>query len=300
MPSRLAVAGLSMTTGAPSNSRRPASGWMVPEMIFTRVDLPAPLSPSSATTSPACTVKSTSRRASTAPKLLDRPSMASTGGLPRAAGPARETASASGRSLMAPLYRRRHPFSSWKEFFVSENPPAILQFAPRSEPGASERAAAAVNDSDHSSRIGPSLGTIRKAKGWTLKQFSDVTGVSVATLSKVENDQAGLSFGTVLKIVNSLGMTFEELLSAGAGEAGRGRRAVNRAGSGVRLATRQYDYEIFAAELVAKRMVPLITRVKARTTADFPHLLGHAGEEWIYVLKGAVEFHTEYYAPVVL
>jgi len=201
---------------------------------------------------------------------------------------------------MAPLYRRRHPFSSWKEFFVSENPPAILQFAPRSEPGASERAAAAVNDSDHSSRIGPSLGTIRKAKGWTLKQFSDVTGVSVATLSKVENDQAGLSFGTVLKIVNSLGMTFEELLSAGAGEAGRGRRAVNRAGSGVRLATRQYDYEIFAAELVAKRMVPLITRVKARTTADFPHLLGHAGEEWIYVLKGAVEFHTEYYAPVVL
>jgi transcriptional regulator with XRE-family HTH domain len=141
---------------------------------------------------------------------------------------------------------------------------------------------------------------IRKARGWTLKQFSDVTGVSVATLSKIENDQAGLSFGTVLKIVNSLGMTFEELLSAGTGEGGRGRRVVNRAGSGVRLATSQYDYEIFATELVAKRMVPLITRVKARAVADFPRLLGHAGEEWIYVLRGAVEFHTEYYAPVVL
>ena len=157
-----------------------------------------------------------------------------------------------------------------------------------------------MNDGDHSPRIGPSLGMIRKAKGWTLKQFSDVTGVSVATLSKVENDQAGLSFATVLKIVNSLGMTFEELLSAGAGEGGRGRRVVNRAGSGVQLATSQYGYEIFATELVAKRMVPLITRVKARAIAEFPHLLGHAGEEWIYVLKGAVEFHTEYYAPVVL
>jgi transcriptional regulator with XRE-family HTH domain len=140
---------------------------------------------------------------------------------------------------------------------------------------------------------------IRKAKGWTLKH-SDATGVSVATLSKIENDQAGLSFGTVLKIVSSLGMTFEELLSPGAGEGGRGRRAINRAGSGVRLATSQYDYEVFATELVAKRMVPLITRVKARTIADFPHLLGHAGEEWNYVLKGAIEIHTEYYAPVIL
>lgn len=157
-----------------------------------------------------------------------------------------------------------------------------------------------MNDGDHNPRIGPSLGMIRKAKGWTLKQFSDVTGVSVATLSKVENDQAGLSFSTVLKIVSSLGMTFEELLSPNAGEGGRGRRAVNRAGSGVRLGTSQYDYEIFATELVAKRMVPLITRVKAHTIAEFPRLLGHAGEEWIYVLKGAVEFHTEYYAPVVL
>jgi transcriptional regulator with XRE-family HTH domain len=170
----------------------------------------------------------------------------------------------------------------------------------RSKAGAIGCAAAQVNDSDHSPRIGPSLGMIRKAKGWTLKQFSDATGVSVATLSKIENDQAGLSFGTVLKIVSSLGMTFEELLSPGAGEGGRGRRAINRAGSGVRLATSQYDYEVFATELVAKRMVPLITRVKARTIADFPRLLGHAGEEWIYVLKGAIEIHTEYYAPVIL
>src|SRR5262245_18577612 len=106
MPSRLAVAGLSMTTGWPSNSRRPASGWMLPAMIFTRVDLPAPLSPSSATTSPAFTAKSTSRRASTAPKLLDRCSTARIGGLPRAGPAAGDAAGASSRSLIVPLYRR--------------------------------------------------------------------------------------------------------------------------------------------------------------------------------------------------
>jgi hypothetical protein len=75
-------------------------------MIFTSVDLPAPLSPSNATTSPAFTAKSTSRKASTAPKLLDRPSTARIGGLPGAILASGEPAGASSRSLMTPLYRR--------------------------------------------------------------------------------------------------------------------------------------------------------------------------------------------------
>src|SRR4051812_9359440 len=45
----------------------------MPEMALISVDLPAPLSPTSATTSPAPTSKSTSVRASTAPKRLVTP-----------------------------------------------------------------------------------------------------------------------------------------------------------------------------------------------------------------------------------
>src|ERR671924_408921 len=54
----------------------------MPAIVFTSVDFPAPLSPTSATTSPAWTSKSTSLSAWTGPKLLLTPSRDRTGVLP--------------------------------------------------------------------------------------------------------------------------------------------------------------------------------------------------------------------------
>src|SRR2546429_9777597 len=51
----------------------------MPPTHLTSVDFPAPLSPTSAVTSPAYTVKSTSRRTCTAPKLLLIPRSSSRG-----------------------------------------------------------------------------------------------------------------------------------------------------------------------------------------------------------------------------
>src|SRR5262245_39174691 len=51
----------------------------MPEMILISVDLPAPLSPTSATTSPAYTSKSTWSSACTAPKRLETPLVSSSG-----------------------------------------------------------------------------------------------------------------------------------------------------------------------------------------------------------------------------
>src|SRR5215467_11399736 len=66
-------------TSRPSKMYRPVSaGWM-PAMVLTSVDLPAPLSPTRPTTSPAWTSKSTSVRAWTAPKCLLMPFSSSTG-----------------------------------------------------------------------------------------------------------------------------------------------------------------------------------------------------------------------------
>src|SRR5687767_7329682 len=53
----------------------PASGWCAPERTFISVLLPAPFSPTSATTSPALTRRSTPPSASVAPNRLTTPSM---------------------------------------------------------------------------------------------------------------------------------------------------------------------------------------------------------------------------------
>ena len=53
-------------------------------------------------------------------------------------------------------------------------------------------------------------------------------------------------------------------------------------------------------DLRRKRMVPTVTRVRARSIEEFGELVHHPGEEYIYVLQGPVEIHTEFYEPVVL
>src|SRR5918999_5521937 len=79
MPRRAASLGPWMFTSWPSKRISPLSnGWM-PAMHLISVDLPAPLSPTSAMTSPWDTWKSTSNSAWTAPKLLETPTSSRTG-----------------------------------------------------------------------------------------------------------------------------------------------------------------------------------------------------------------------------
>src|SRR3954471_11978404 len=68
-----------MWTGSPAKRTSPESaGWM-PAMHLISVDLPAPLSPTSAITSPAPTSKSTSVSACTEPKLFEMLFISSSG-----------------------------------------------------------------------------------------------------------------------------------------------------------------------------------------------------------------------------
>ena len=67
IPSRCAVCGSPIRRGSPSIRRRPSSGWITPVRIFTRVDLPAPFSPTSAWTDAFSIPKLTSVTACTPP-----------------------------------------------------------------------------------------------------------------------------------------------------------------------------------------------------------------------------------------
>src|ERR1019366_4732460 len=70
MPRSCAASGVSRALGRPPNSIVPASGLYAPERILSRVDLPAPFSPSRPCASPGATSSDTSSRASTPGKRL--------------------------------------------------------------------------------------------------------------------------------------------------------------------------------------------------------------------------------------
>lgn len=47
-------------------------------------------------------------------------------------------------------------------------------------------------------------------------------------------------------------------------------------------------------------MIPIVTRIRARSASEFGDLVRHHGEEFIYVMEGRIEVISEYYDPVTL
>jgi transcriptional regulator with XRE-family HTH domain len=150
-------------------------------------------------------------------------------------------------------------------------------------------------------KLGENLKSLRQRQGWTLQEVSRQTGVAVSTLSKVENDQMSLTYDKLLQISEGLGLSLAEFLAADEPEvAGLARRSVNRKEEGLRQTTPNYDYLYLSTDITRKRMIPVLTRIRARSLDDFGPLLKHSGEEFIFVLEGAIEVHTEHYQPIRL
>lgn len=150
-------------------------------------------------------------------------------------------------------------------------------------------------------RLGDCLRNLRRKHDWTLQEVSNLTGVAVSTLSKVENNQMSLSYDKLLQICEGLGIHVTELLSGGDdAPSPRTRRSVTAPANTLRQLTRNYDYRYLATDLVHKRMIPIHAFARARSLDQFGPLTRHAGEEFLIVLKGEIELHTDQYAPVRL
>jgi transcriptional regulator with XRE-family HTH domain len=153
------------------------------------------------------------------------------------------------------------------------------------------------------STLGGLLRGLRARNGWTLKQMSERTQIPVSTLSKVEHNRLTLTYDKLLQLSQRLNIRMSELF-ADAAETGEtavtARRSVGRMREAVRVNTKNYDYHYLCPELRRKRMIPVFTRIRAKSVEEFGELVRHSGEEFIYVLEGAVQVNTEFYAPIVL
>jgi hypothetical protein len=79
-----------------------------------------------------------------------------------------------------------------------------------------------------------------------------------------------------------------------------GRRSIGSLDRAVRVVTDNYDYSYLCTDLRRKRMIPILTRIRAHSAREFGDLVRHQGEEFIYVLEGRIEVHSEFYDPVQL
>lgn len=151
--------------------------------------------------------------------------------------------------------------------------------------------------------LGSLVRSLRSRNGWTLKEMSQRTSIPVSTLSKVEHDRLTLTYDKLVQLSQRLNIRISELFADPAATlepAVTARRSIGITEDAVRVNTKNYDYFYLCPELRRKRMIPILTRIRAKSAQEFGELVRHSGEEYIYVLEGGIKVLTEFYDPVVL
>ena len=118
----------------------------------------------------------------------------------------------------------------------------------------------------------PTLGTVMKSirsrNGWTLKEMSAKSGIPVSTLSKVEHDRLTLSYDKLQQLSQRLNIRMSDLFAEEEGDSAprvTGRRSIGTIDQAVRVTTDNYDYHYLCTDLRQKRMIPIITRIRAHS-----------------------------------
>lgn len=142
--------------------------------------------------------------------------------------------------------------------------------------------------------FGRRLRAARKKFGWTLAEVAQRSGVSVPTISRAERGQLALSYEKFSALANALRMDFGTLFGGtGGGAAQLQGPVVTRAGQGVTYRGLAFSYEFLATQAVGKQMSPILGTVHARAVNGPEDFARHEGEEFVYVLSGAIEVHFD-------
>jgi transcriptional regulator with XRE-family HTH domain len=154
------------------------------------------------------------------------------------------------------------------------------------------------------STLGAVIRGLRDGNGWTLREMSERAGIPVSTLSKVEHNRLTLTYDKLQELSARLNIRMSDLFAesepASTATSVTARRSIGTRDNAFRVQTANYDYYYLCAELRRKRMIPNITTIRARSLDEFGELVHHSGEEFIYVLKGRIVVHTEFYDQVTL
>lgn len=125
--------------------------------------------------------------------------------------------------------------------------------------------------------VGPRLRAIRQDRGMTLERLSEVTGVSLSTLSRLESGQRRPSLELLLPLARAYGVRLDELVGAPpTGDPRVHPEPVRRHGRTYIPLTRS-----LGGLSAFKTIIP------AGKPVDGPPEQGvHEGYEWLYVLSG--------------
>jgi len=140
--------------------------------------------------------------------------------------------------------------------------------------------------------LGSQLRKLRKSRGLTLQELSELAGLSKPNLSQIENNIVTPPIATLLKISSALGVHIGHFFKQETPDSNVVVvRKEDRYGvaKGPHITDIGYQYEPLAYPKVEKNMEPFIVHMEEREADDIVYN-NHRGEEFLFVLDGRLEF----------
>jgi transcriptional regulator with XRE-family HTH domain len=156
--------------------------------------------------------------------------------------------------------------------------------------------------------IGAHVRKLRKRQKMTLERLSELTGISVSSLSRIENTQLGMTIEKVELIAKAFGVSPEELVSRGLGSAKPRLPEASRPAPRLIVDRARQRRESRSGELSAKYLFEgsphralecMRCTIQAISIWD-SEFLRHPGEKIIYVMAGDAVVYCQDKAPVLL
>src|SRR5579884_982574 len=157
------------------------------------------------------------------------------------------------------------------------NAPAIVQLL--------KRDGKLRSSSNGEAGIGKQLRRLRLQRGLSLAQVAEAAGISVGFLSALERSQMSASVGTLRKLAHYYKANILDFFDA-AGTGNRivspGKRKILEASPGVRMELLAWGNTV---------MEPHLFRIAAKAGSGESY--SHAGEEFLYILRGELQISVE-------
>ena len=156
--------------------------------------------------------------------------------------------------------------------------PAVPAVAPVEEPAGHEVVS-----------FGARLRELRKRTGWTLQKASQVTGVPIATLSRIANEKVSPTLDIVMRIARGFNMSPSDFLFSPPKPLGDRTISISRAGQGRFAEIPNLIYHPLHLAGGPNSPFAVLVTTFAKRPEEYGPLTAHPGEELLYVLDGTLE-----------
>lgn len=138
-------------------------------------------------------------------------------------------------------------------------------------------------------KIGKRIKNLRREKGISLEELSNLTGFGVDYLDRIEKHETQPQLGTMMRLSKALDSAFGRIVSA-MGEklysvTRRNERKVISRSTSAKGEQNVYSYMSLAPEVKGRHMEALMVQLEESPDSEISI---HEGEEFIYVLDGKV------------